>query len=263
MTTSTSAGKSPRAEAADTVAVKAVTIKSWVSETSAGGATFEMPTLEGRHVRLEPLAMTHAADLYHAGNHPEIWQHLPPRKGPFESVDEVREWIAKTFAELEIGERMPFAVVMQNDGQQDNGRPGAGQAIGSTSFYTENRWSNRTLEIGWTWFNPAHWGGPANVESKYLLLCFAFEVMGAMRVELMADARNERSQAAIERLGATRDGLMRANMVLPDGSRRDSVLFGFIDEDWPAIKRGLEARMARRRLAIRPAAGLPGAIRAA
>jgi N-acetyltransferase len=114
----------------------------------------------------------------------------------------------------------------------------------STSYFFETRWLNRTLEIGWTWLSPAYWRTAVNTAAKYLLLRHAFEALGAYRVELMTDVRNLRSQRAIERLGASREGLARSHMICPDGFRRDSVLYSLLDHAWPTVKARLEAMLA-------------------
>jgi RimJ/RimL family protein N-acetyltransferase len=100
--------------------------------------------------------------------------------------------------------------------------------------------SDRGLEIGWTWLNPAHWRSSVNSECKYLLLRHAFETLGAIRVALKTDLRNTRSQAAIERLGAVKEGVLRNHKVVKDCYRRWTVTYSIIDDEWPAVKQRLE-----------------------
>ncbi len=136
------------------------------------------------------------------------------------------------------GSAWPFATV-ENE---------SGRAIGSTRYF-DIRPEHRGLEIGWTWLGVAHQRTAANTECKRLLLVHAFDVLGALRVQLKTDARNLRSQRAIERIGAVREGVLRAHMILPDGFVRDSVMYSITRADWPAVKSKLEALEAPRRKA--------------
>ena len=102
---------------------------------------------------------------------------------------------------------------------------------------------HRGLEIGGTWYAPEHQRTAANTEAKFLLLRHAFEVMGCIRVQLKTDLRNERSQRAIERLGAVREGVLRDHILMPDGHRRSSVYYSVLDHEWPAVKARLEKKL--------------------
>jgi RimJ/RimL family protein N-acetyltransferase len=190
--------------------------------------------LVGRHVRLEPLAPSHAPDLYQAGHAADIWQYLATPRGPFASVSDAAQWVTSVLADYAAGVRLAFAVILV----------ATGGAIGSTSYFFETRWANRTLEIGGTWLCPDYWRTAVNTECKYLLLRHAFETLGVDRIEFMTDARNLRSQRAIERLGAYKEGLLRAHMLCPDGHRRDSVFYSILDTEWPRVKTQLEAALA-------------------
>lgn len=117
-----------------------------------------------------------------------------------------------------------------------------GAAAGSTRYLDIDR-SHRTLEIGWTWIGPAWQRTAVNTECKLLLLAHAFDDLGAHRVTLKTDGRNERSQRAIERIGATREGVLRRHRVCWDGYVRDTVYFGVTDLDWPRVREGLVARL--------------------
>lgn len=119
----------------------------------------------------------------------------------------------------------------------------SGRAIGSTN-YIDIRPNDRTLEIGWTWLTPSHWGTGANTEAKFLLMRHAFEVLGAERVAIKTDLRNVRSQRAIERHGAHREGVWRNHRILSTGRYRDSVFYSVIDSEWPAIRDKLAASLA-------------------
>lgn len=116
--------------------------------------------------------------------------------------------------------------------------------IGSTRF-ADIQTSHRTLEIGWTWLTPAVQRTALNTECKYLLLRHAFESLGALRVQLKTDQRNETSQRAIERLGAVREGILRKHRIVRDNYQRDSVMYSITDDEWPAVKAGLEAKLSR------------------
>ena len=188
-------------------------------------------TLRGRHVRLEPLAQTHASDLLRAGSDPDIWRYMP--RGPLHDRADIDRFIAEAVAEMDSGRQIPFAIV---DAQ-------SGTAIGSTR-YLELRRAHRALEIGWTWIATAHQRTPVNTQCKLLLIEHAFEALGAVRVQFRTDARNVRSQTAIARIGAHREGVLRKSMILWDGFVRDTVYFSIVDDQWPAVKRRLLAMLA-------------------
>lgn len=207
------------------------------STTWKGARLAAPPTLLGKHVRLEPLALDHAGDLHLAGDATEIWSYLAESRGPFTSRDDAAAWIARVLEEQAEGFRWPFAIVSLD----------TGAAVGSTSYFFEKRWANRTLEVGGTWLSPRVWRTAINTECKYLLLRNAFETLGANRVELMTDARNTRSQQAIERLGATREGVLRGHMLCPDGHLRDSVYYGILESEWPRVKAKLQSALAATR----------------
>jgi N-acetyltransferase len=185
--------------------------------------------LTGRHVRLEPLAYSHADELLQAAAYDEIWTYLD-ESTPSKSSD-IETLITDALTEQENGARLPFAIV--------NTR--TNQAIGSTS-YIDIRTSDRTLEIGWTWLTPDEWGTGANTEAKYLLLRHAFEEHRVGRVAIKTDLRNARSQRAIANLGAVREGVWRNHRLLSTGDYRHTVYFSVIDSDWPSVRARLESR---------------------
>ncbi len=184
-------------------------------------------SLAGRHVRLEPLAPRHAEDLYAAGREPRVWPYMA--RGEFTSLQDVREWIGQALALQETGTQIPFAIVLRK----------SGTAVGSTR-YLDIRRADRGLEIGWTWIAPEQQRSAVNTECKYLLLRHAFEDLGAVRVQLKTDLRNERSQRAIERLGALREGVLRKHMTVRDGFIRDTIYYSILDTEWPEVKTRLE-----------------------
>ena len=188
--------------------------------------------LEGSTIRLEPLAESHAPDLFAAGRDASIWTYMP--RGPLASVEDALAMIRSAVAAGIEGSQWPFAIVR------------AGRALGSTR-YLDIRPEHRGLEIGWTWIGVADQRSPVNTECKRLLLAHAFEALGALRVQLKTDARNVRSRRAIERIGATREGVLRAHMVMPDGFVRDTVMYSITEGEWRTVKRKLEDIEARYR----------------
>ena len=192
----------------------------------------EPVTLVGENVRLEPLELAHAEALYLAGQHPRIWDYMPV--DPSASVASMRAWIAEALAAREASTQMPFAIFER-----------ATNAIAGSTRYLDISAHDRNLEIGWTWLTPAAQRTAINTECKYLLLRHAFETLGAIRVQLKTDRRNETSQRAIERLGAVREGILRKQRIVRDGYQRDSVMYSITDDEWPAVKAGLEAKLRR------------------
>jgi RimJ/RimL family protein N-acetyltransferase len=186
----------------------------------------ERVTLEGRVVRLEPLEERHRDDLLAAGADPEIWRYMGTvLTGP-------EDWDA--YLAHALGpEFVAWATVDK----------ASGRAIGSTRFGDIDVDSDR-VEIGWTWITPDFQRTAVNTEAKLLQLSYAFETLGAGRVALKTDGRNERSQAAIARLGAVREGTLRRHMRLPDGHVRDTVYFSILSDEWPAVKARLIERLA-------------------
>jgi len=188
--------------------------------------------LEGRHVRLIPLQPGHSPELYRAGADPALWRFVPIR---IDSQADMDQYVRTALTSRDTGDSQPFAVTGRSDGR----------ILGSTRFYSMSR-PNRNLEIGYTWLAPAVWRSPVNTECKFLLLRYAFETLGCLRVALRTDVRNLRSRAAIERLGARQEGILRKHMILPDGHVRDTVYYSITDEEWPAVKIGLEEKMAEK-----------------
>ncbi|NUK04048.1 GNAT family N-acetyltransferase [Streptomyces lunaelactis] len=188
-------------------------------------------TLTGRHVRLEPLTMDHLSGLFAAGGgDDEAWRW---QGGPTpHTQDELGLKLAELLKAAEQGTYIPFAVIAL----------GTGQAVG-WSTYMDIDAENERLEIGWTWYGRAFWRSAVNTEAKLLLLTHAFEELGMGRVQLKTDHMNLRSQAAIARLGAEREGVLRRHRRRPDGTWRDTVYFSLLAEEWPAAKARLSARI--------------------
>ena len=189
-------------------------------------------TLSGRHARLEPLGEPHLPSLLRHGGDRDIWRWMPTlRDDPRESV---RVWFERAVAATARGDVVAWAIV----------DVASGEAVGGTT-YLDIALADKRVEIGSTWHGKKFWRTAINTECKFLLLRHAFETLGCNRVQLKTDLRNERSQAAIARLGAVREGVLRSHMILPDGWVRDTVMFSIIKAEWPAVKARLEARMAR------------------
>jgi RimJ/RimL family protein N-acetyltransferase len=191
----------------------------------------EPVTLEGRHVRLEPLTMAHYEPLCAVGGDPDIWRWtFPGARTP----EEMRTYIELALSWQNAGTAVPFATV-----DKASGKP-----VGSTRFANIDR-AHRRVEIGWTWIAPAWQRTPVNTEAKYLMLRHAFETWRCIRVELKTDSLNERSRKAILRLGAKEEGTLRNHMIVRDGRYRHTVYFSVTTSEWPAVKAGLEAKLAR------------------
>ena len=195
---------------------------------------YSLPVLAGRIIRLEPLAIEHAQGYLSAAGigevADEVFRWLNP--GAPSNVEDARRQIARSLAARSQGLRLPYAQVDAV----------SGQVAGTTSLYEVNP-ALRTLSIGHTWLGRPWWRTGANTESKLMLLTYAFEELGAARVVWHTDVYNERSQAAIARLGATREGLLRKHRIRRDGSWRDSVQYSMTDDDWPGVRARLNARL--------------------
>ena len=185
--------------------------------------------LEGRHVRLEPLADAHAEGLYEIGQVEEDWAYMP--RGCFASLADCRDWVAEARGQAD---QQAFAIV-----DRASGRPAG------SSRYLTIRPAHRGLEIGWTWLGRDWQRSPVNTEAKLLLLGHAFETLGAIRVEFKTDERNLRSQAALERIGAVREGVFRRHMVVQGGVLRNSVYFSVVYADWHALREALQDKLRR------------------
>lgn len=180
-------------------------------------------TLQGQFVRLEPLSMNHLKGLCQVGLDDEIWRFMV--YGWVRTEEDMRHWIAEILKRQELGSDLPFAVIDLK----------SGKAIGATR-YMEIRPNDRGLEIGGTWYGRAYQRTVVNTECKFLLLQHAFEELGCIRVQFKTDLRNIRSQKAIERIGAVKEGILRNHMILPDGTLRHSVYYSIIAEEWQSVK---------------------------
>lgn len=180
---------------------------------------------------MEPLAELHHADLCAVGLDPELWQWIP-----FQVLtpDEMSGYIRSALDAQAAGTALPFATVERT----------SGRAIGSTRYMNIDA-LNRHVEIGSTWIGRAWQRSAVNTEAKYLMLRHAFETLGCLRVELKTDSMNTRSRNAIQRIGATQEGVFRNHMITWSGRIRHTVYFSIIDSEWPEVKADLEAKLAR------------------
>jgi RimJ/RimL family protein N-acetyltransferase len=188
--------------------------------------------LEGIRARLEPLAKAHLAGLAEVGLDEELWRWIPV---PVRTVDEMAAYIETALGEQERGISLPFAILEK----------ATGRAIGSTRYGNIDRTHHR-VEIGWTWVARDWQRTAANTEAKYLLLKHAFETLGCMRVELKTDSLNQRSRAAILRIGALEEGVFRNHMITASGRIRHTVYFSIINSEWPGVKARLESMLDSR-----------------
>ncbi|UVI33637.1 GNAT family N-acetyltransferase [Paenibacillus spongiae] len=186
----------------------------------------ESVTLTGLRAKLVPLTMEHAEGLYEASKSPAIWTYLPTK---IHTLADTRSFIEQALSNKEAGTDIPFTVMDQD----------RNMIVGSTRFLNIAR-ADRKLEIGWTWYHPSVWRTRINTECKYMMLAHCFEELKTVRVQFIADIRNERSNEAIRRLGAVQEGVLRRNRILSDGYVRDACVHSIIMEEWPDVKARLE-----------------------
>jgi len=189
--------------------------------------------LAGAHVRLEPMTRAHAAELASklgdAARDGSMWESkvttIPRPEG-------MRAYIDQALAELHAGVSMPFVTIAVN-----------GSTVVGTTRYMNIEAAHRRLEIGTTWIGKSFQRTAINTEAKYLMLKHAFETLHCIAVDLRTHEKNAQSRAAIERLGARLDGILRNHRIMPDGSLRNTATYSIIDTEWPAVKARLEARL--------------------
>ena len=186
-------------------------------------------TLEGRAVRLEPLELSHGPDLAMVAE-PALFEHF---NTVLRTPGDVDTYIREALEAAERGVERPFVII-----EKSTGAP-----VGSTRYLDIQR-KHRTLEIGSTWLARRVWRSRVNTECKYLLLRHAFEELKVMRVQLKTDRRNARSRAAIERIGARFEGILRHHMLVRGDVVRDSAYYSIIDSEWPEVKARLEQKLA-------------------
>jgi N-acetyltransferase len=188
--------------------------------------------LSGKHVRLEPMTEAHVPALTEIGAGQNFWHFM--LYGDMRTEDDMRNWVRDILSRAAKGTDLPFVAV----------HLASGRLAGATR-YLNIMPKDRGLEIGGTWYGLDFQRTAVNTECKYLLMKHAFETLGAIRVQLKTDSRNERSQRAIERIGGVREGILRNHMILPDGYIRHSVYYSILDSEWDGVKRNLEEMMKK------------------
>jgi RimJ/RimL family protein N-acetyltransferase len=186
-------------------------------------------TLEGPRLRLEPLAEAHHAAFCAVGLDQDLWHWIP---APVRTPDEMAAYIAHALAEQAHGRALPFAVIEKS----------SGRVIGSTRFGNIDLDHHR-VEIGWTWLARPYQRTAANTEAKYLLLRHAFETLACIRVELKTDSLNQPSRAAIQRIGAREEGILRNHMITASGRIRHTATYSIVDSEWLEVKTDLERKL--------------------
>ncbi|TPK74879.1 GNAT family N-acetyltransferase [Mesorhizobium sp. B2-3-3] len=187
--------------------------------------------LVGEIVELKPLQPAHSQGLVCAAADGELW-NLKATVVPGPAT--IDGYVASALTGRQAGTVMPYTIILR----------GTGAICGSTRFWKIDR-TNRKLEIGHTWLSRSVQRSGVNTEAKYLLLAHAFEVMGCVRVQFTTDELNEASRAAILRIGAKQEGIVRNERIMPDGRKRNSVRFSIIDSEWPDVKAMLRQKMRR------------------
>ncbi|AAY91323.2 N-acetyltransferase [Pseudomonas protegens] len=190
-----------------------------------------MHSLEGPRIILRPLQRSDADALVNAARDGELW-NLPFTVVP--SPDTVERYLDVALEGRDAGSVLPFATVLRS----------TGEVIGCTRFWKIDR-HNRKLEIGSTWIASRWQRSFVNSEAKYLMLCHAFDDMNCVRVQFTTDEINHTSRAAILRLGARQEGIVRHERIMPDGRKRNSVRFSIIDDEWPAVRQRLQQRLSQ------------------
>ncbi|MDH2443282.1 GNAT family protein [Amnibacterium sp. CER49] len=190
----------------------------------------EVPLLVAAEVRLEPLDRRHVPDLAAASADGDVWRKWTTS---VPSPDRMADDVERTLSAQAAGTVVPWATCLPD-----------GRAVGRTTYLNLDE-ANRRLEIGSTWLAPSVQGTAVNSAAKLLQLTRAFDDLGCIAVEFRTHWHNRQSRAAIERLGAKQDGVLRNHRILPDGSYRDTVVYSVVASEWPAVRRGLEARLGR------------------
>jgi N-acetyltransferase len=200
--------------------------------------------LTGKWVELVPLSAAHRVPLHYAARDPEVRKYL--RHSPGTSIEEMDALIAAQLRAQAAGTDLPFTTLIL-----PQRRP-----IGMTRYIGIER-EDRSVEVGGTWLDSSYWRTPVNTETKYLLFRHAFETEGVHRLQLQTDLRNERSQRAIERLGAVREAVLREDVRLADGYVRSSVYYSVLAHEWPTVRARLESMLRRPWTSPPPEGGVP------
>jgi RimJ/RimL family protein N-acetyltransferase len=188
-------------------------------------------TLEGQHTRLEPLTLAHQEALIVAADDGELWNSIVTIVPTRETI---AEYIEEALTGQAQGSELPFVIIQK----------ATGRIVGTTRFYCIQP-HQRNAAIGYTWVSRSAQRTAVNTEAKLLLLTHAFEHWDCVRIEFITDVLNEQSRAAILRLGARQEGILRKHIIMPNGRIRDSVCFSIIAEEWPEVKARLVAKLSR------------------
>ncbi|WP_409345451.1 GNAT family N-acetyltransferase [Paenibacillus sp. MBLB4367] len=178
-------------------------------------------TLEGERVSLIPLEACHAEALFEAVS-TDVWTFLPSR---MDKPEDMMNHVLEALQDKEQGTELPFVVLDKE----------TGRIVGMTRLLNLSA-ENRSLEIGWTWYSTKVWRTRVNTECKFLLLSYCFEILHTIRVQFRVDSRNIRSNQAVQRIGATKEGVLRKDRILYDGYIRDTVTYSIVDDEWPGVK---------------------------
>ena len=188
-----------------------------------------VPTLKGQHVTLRPMTRDDGPALVEVASTDNLWNLFYASVAKLKNVD---AFMDETFTDQAHGRVIPFAVLA------------GGKVVGTTRYLRVSE-KHRRLEIGGTFYATAVQRTGVNTEAKLLLLGHAFDVLGCQCVQIRTDALNLRSQAAIERLGAKRDGVLRGHQIMADGRLRDSVVYSILEREWPAVRQNLAYLLAK------------------
>ncbi|MHA6307433.1 GNAT family N-acetyltransferase [Hafnia paralvei] len=188
------------------------------------------PVLKGKLVELHPMQVEHRQSIIDAASDGQLWEMTLTVIPSPQTID---QYLNRAFENRDNGSHIPFVII----------DAASRKVVGCTRFWKIDR-ANRKLEIGHTWLSQSFQRSGINTEAKYLLLTYAFEVMNCVRVQFTTDENNTRSRAAILRIGAQQEGIVRHERIMPDGRKRNSVRFSIIDDEWEVVKAGLEGKMA-------------------
>jgi RimJ/RimL family protein N-acetyltransferase len=188
--------------------------------------------LQGKHVRLEPMTEAHATMLAEIGVGQPFWDFMV--YGKMETEDDMRGWVKEILARAKMGTDLPFVAIHLESGR-----------VAGATRYLNIMPSDKGLEVGGTWYGLDFQRTAVNTECKYLLLTHAFDALGCIRVQIKTDSLNLRSQKAIERIGAVKEGILRNHMILPNGRIRHSVYYSILDSEWPDVKMRLKEMLTK------------------
>lgn len=189
-------------------------------------------TLQGKYVRLEPMGEQHISGLTEIGVGQSFWNFM--LYGDMKTETDMRNWVLDILEREKKGGDLPFVAIQLASGK-----------VAGATRYLNIMPKDRGLEVGGTWYGVDFQRTAVNTECKYLLLTHAFEMLKCIRVQIKTDSLNTRSQKAIERIGAVKEGILRNHMILPDGRIRHSVFYSILDSEWEGVKKNLEAMLAK------------------